>query len=259
MDKPRLITSGRATRTSLTDSCSRVHPRARPWAYPRPRGPHASRLARSPWFERLVGTSRPRLARPGPPCRVLWHRIARGHRATIARRPTLSPTLPMREHPSSRSRSARKVETLRAAAPPASFWNERHFTKPPAAVIPSSGPLLWRRPQRGWWTTNRPSFRTTQELALSDQYGPFGPFPRLRASHDITPRKVDAVLLPRVLSIVSRPFRIAGGPRFCVTAWHRPLSRPFRPRFRQVWTRLTSPWLGRIRRFGLSAETAPFF
>jgi len=71
-----------------------------------------------PCFERLVSTSRPRLARPGPPCRVLWHRVARGHRATIARRPTLSPTSPMREHPSSRSRSARRVEALRAAAAP---------------------------------------------------------------------------------------------------------------------------------------------
>jgi hypothetical protein len=169
MDKPRLITSGRATRTSLTDSCSRVHPRARPWAYPRPRGPHASRLARSPWFERLVGTSRPRLARPGPPCRVLWHRIARGHRVTIARRPTLSPTSPMREHPSSRSRSARKVETFRAAAPSASIWKRTTLHETASCDDPLVWPSLVEEASTRLMDHQQPVLSYRRELALSGQ------------------------------------------------------------------------------------------
>lgn len=157
---------------------------------------------------------------------MLWHRIARGHRATIARRPTLSPTSPMHEHPASQSRSARWVEAHRAATAPF-FW--RCLSVLEMAMLYETASHLLHPKNFHPWCGRRPSLlaKASFEGPLSrsaaggrPRASPCGHSPvERRASHDITPRKVNAVLLPGVLSIVSRPFRIAGGLRFCVAAW----------------------------------------
>jgi hypothetical protein len=92
---------------------------------------------------------------------------------------------------------------------------------PPSEVLSASprfSSRTGRLPLRSW---RRPLSRigplvvargtVLSESTLPSELSGHGPVER-RASHDITPRKVSAVLLPGVLSIVSRPFRIAGGP-----------------------------------------------
>lgn len=174
-----------------------------------------------PWIERLVGTSRPRPARPGPLSAVFIctvHPEASSSDRSLAR-PYPQPH-DQREHPSSRPRSACRAETQRAAAP---------------------SPLL-------------------EQVALDEAAG---------SDHCLTGFRPQGLSKARALGPAADPLR---EKRICAAArgafhhktilWDRwetlPaldmagatascfLSRPFRPQFCQVWTRLTFPRLGRI-------------
>jgi hypothetical protein len=174
-----------------------------------------------PWIERLVGTSRPRPARPGPQGAVFIctvHPEASSSDRSLAR-PYPQPH-EQREHPSSRPRSARRAED------PA----RSRTTAPSGAGDARRSRLLGPLPHEG-------SPRECQRL---ERLGP--------AADPLREKRICAaargafhhktILWDRWETLPA--LDMAGATASCL------LSRPFRPQFCQVWTRLTFPRLGRI-------------